>query len=129
MLRHRQGFTVVEIIIGLAVTATFVLSLTIAITNLTEINDRARDLVLVNGLAENKVESLRSKGFNGVGYGTVDFTDELPSTVESPKSAQYVVSDVATAVKQIEINISYTSGGQPQNVNYTTYVGEFGVGQ
>lgn len=124
-----QGFTIIELLVTIAVVGIMVPTLAGFVNTLNRFNDRARDFTLVNSLAENKVESLRSIGFSGIPSGTTSFTSELPVTIGSPKSANYTVTTPNTGIKQIDITITFNDHGATQTVNYRTYVGELGVGQ
>lgn len=130
MTKHNSsGFTVIEILLAVAMFAVIVPALTVGITNLKAINNRARDLALVNMLAQNKVELLRSAGYNSVTAGTVSFSSELPSTLASPKSASYTVTDSTPGIKEISVSISYKDYQQTKTVNYKSLISEIGVGQ
>lgn len=129
MRNRHAGFTVVELVVTIVIAGFIVPAVAIALNNLTVINKQARDQVLANMLAQNKVETLRSLGFNSVNTGTVSFTSDLPNTFGSPKSASYTVTEPQTGVKQIDVNISYTEYKTTKNVTYRTYLGELGVGQ
>ena len=127
--KKQDGFTVVELLVAIAVVGILVPSLAGFVTTLNRFNDRARDLAVVNSLAENKVESLRSIGYTGLNNGTVSFVGELPNGLASPKSASYTVTTPNTGIKQIDLVITYNDHGKNQTLNYRTYVGELGVGQ
>ena len=127
---HSQaGFTIVELLITIILLALAVPVLGSLVSMLSGVNDRARDLALIHALAENKIESLRSAGFGNLALGTTSFTSELPSSIATPRSAQYVVTSVSTPLKQVQITISYNDHGQTRTLNYRTYIGELGVGQ
>lgn len=129
MNRHNKGFTVVELLIAIVFMGIIIPAVAIGITNLTVINYQARNLVLVNMLAQNKVETLRSTGYNSINSGTTSFTADIPSTLGSPKSANYTVTMPQTGVKQIDVNISYTEYKASRTVTFRSYVSELGVGQ
>lgn len=127
--KTEQGFTIIELLITIAVVGILVPTLAGFVNTLNRFNDRARDLTLVNALAENKVESLRSLGFSGVASGTTSFASELPITLGNPKTATYTVTTPNTGMKQVDITISFNDHGTTQTVKYRTYIGELGVGQ
>lgn len=127
--KRQKGFTVVELIVTIVIAGIIIPAVAIALTNLAVINKQARDLVLANMLAQNKVETLRSIGYNSINNGTVSFTGELPSTMGSPKSASYTVTTPQTGIKQIDVSISYSQYKTTKDVAYRTYVSELGVGQ
>lgn len=130
MSKHKQaGFTVVELLIAIAVVGILVPTLIGFINTLNRLNDRARDLTIASSLAENKIEGLRSLGFTGLSDGTTSFSTELPTTLGGPKSASYTISTPNTGIKQVDLNISYNDHGAIKNLTYRTYIGELGVGQ
>ncbi|HEU5187581.1 MAG TPA: hypothetical protein VFT87_03695, partial [Candidatus Saccharimonadales bacterium] len=93
------------------------------------LNDRARDRAAINALVENKVESLRSISFVGLADGTTDFTNELPASVGAPRSATYTISSANTALKQVDVVVTFSDHGESRTMSYKTYIGELGVGQ
>lgn len=127
--KHEQGFTLIELILTIAVFAIVMPAIAIGINNLTVINNRARDLALVNMLAQNKVESLRSAGYNSIPIGSTDFTPELPPTLASPKNGNYTVTNSTPGIKEVLVTISYRDYSQTKTVNYKTIISEIGVGQ
>lgn len=127
----QSGISVVELIVAITLIALSVPVIAGMINALTQLNDRAYDMTTINALVENKVESLRSKGYAGISSGTVDFSSELPATIAAPRSASYTVSDSASgpSLKAINITISYNDYGSTRQLAYKTYLGELGVGQ
>jgi prepilin-type N-terminal cleavage/methylation domain-containing protein len=125
------GFSLVELVISIAIFAILIPAIAGFLNMLTVLNDRARDTAAVNALVEHKVEALRSLSFVGLEDGTYDFTDELPDTIASPatRSAEYEVSSVSSSLKQIDVTVSYDHQGQMRTHEYRTYIGELGVGQ
>jgi prepilin-type N-terminal cleavage/methylation domain-containing protein len=130
-MQHKTegGFTIIELLVTIAVVGIMVPTLAGFVTTLDRFNDRARDMVIINSLAENKVESLRSTGFTALNNGTVSFTSELPATIGSPKSASYTITSPNSSIRQVDLAITYSDHGTAKTLNYRTYVGEIGVGQ
>jgi prepilin-type N-terminal cleavage/methylation domain-containing protein len=128
--KHKQaGFTVIELLVAIVVVGILVPTLVGFVNTLNRLNDRARDLSLVNALVENKAEGLRSMGFTALPDGTTTFTNELPATLGNPKSATYTTSTPNAGIKRVDIAVSYNDHGSTQTVQYRTYIGELGVGQ
>ena len=130
--RHGQrtsGFTVVELVVAITVFALLIPAIASFLNLLSALNDRARDTAIVNALAENKVESLRSAKFVAVTTGSHDFSNELPVTISKPRTATYVVSTVNSALKEINVSVTYNDHGTNKTLSYRTYIGELGVGQ
>jgi type II secretory pathway pseudopilin PulG len=87
--RPLSGFTIVELVITIVIAGFIIPAVAIAITNLSVINKISRDKALANMLVQNKIETLRSAGYNALSNGTTSFASELPNTISSPKSAIY----------------------------------------
>jgi type II secretory pathway pseudopilin PulG len=129
MVNKEHGFTVVETLIGIGVFALVVPSIILSIVSLNQLNDRAADLTYANVLAENKIESLRSAGFNSLLDGSYDFTNELTSTFSPPREASYSVITPEAGIKEIEVKISYTQQGILREMQYKSLISELGVAQ
>ncbi|MEK7472296.1 MAG: prepilin-type N-terminal cleavage/methylation domain-containing protein [Patescibacteria group bacterium] len=129
MSKGEKGFTIIEILISLAVFALAIPAIAISIRNLVVLNNRARDLALINIIASNKAEQVRSAGFNSLSPGTVDFSSELSSEISSPKSASYTVTIPNAGEAVITFDISYRDYNKTRTLTYKTIVSELGVGQ
>lgn len=125
----QSGFTIIELLVAIAVVGILVPTLAGFVNTLNRLNDRARDMSIINSLAENKIEGLRSAGFSSLSNGTTTFTSELPTTIGSPKSATYTITSPSTSLKQADITISYNDHGSTQTLTFRTYIGELGVAQ
>ena len=88
---EESGFSLVELIVSIVLFGIVVLVVGQLINVLTQMNDDTNDRMIASTTVQNKIESLRSKGFMGVPVGTVDFSNELPNTLPTPRSASYTV--------------------------------------
>lgn len=130
MLRKSiRGFTVIELLVAIAVFGIVVPALAMGINNLIILNNRSRDLALTNLIAESKAESLRNAGYNSLPTGTTDFSNELPAELASPKTASFTVSNPRPGIAEITITINYRDYNQTRTHKYKTIVSELGVGQ
>lgn len=128
MRKSQGGFTIVEMLVAMTLFAIIIPALTLGLSTLTQLNNRARDLTLISIIAENKIESLRSIGYNSVAIGTTTFTNELPPEIASPKVATLTVTQ-GTGKKEIDISIQYTDYRKSRTITYKSIIGETGVGQ
>lgn len=129
MKRHQGGFTIVELLVAIAVGAIVTASLSQVVTSYIHVAQRGRYLNLANSYAEAKMEALRNTGYNGLSLGTTNVSGELPSQLPPGRSASMTISSPSDGLKEVDISISYNDQGQQNNYSYTTYVGELGVGQ
>ncbi len=127
--QNQSGFTIVELIVGMVLIGLVLIIITALIQLLIQMNDKTNDTVLTTSLAQNKVENLRSAGFNALGDDglVVSFTDELPASIPLPRSAKYTITILAArpAEKIVDIDIEANS----KHYLYRTVIGELGVGQ
>ncbi len=119
----------VELLITIIVGAILVLSLNSIVASHTYLTQRSRTMVLANAFAEQQIEALRSAGYLRTPYGTKSLTNELPADLHKPRSATLAVSAESSAVKRINLTITYNEQGVQRTQSYTTFIGELGVGQ
>jgi prepilin-type N-terminal cleavage/methylation domain-containing protein len=125
----QAGFTLVELLVAIAVGAIVTMSLTQVVTSYLHVSQRGRYLYTANSFVEAKTEGLRNQGYNAIPTGTTDITAQLPSQLPPSRSATMIVSSPATGLKQIDITVTYKDNGLTNSYAYTTYMGELGVGQ
>ncbi len=123
------GFTIVEVLVAIAVGSIMVASLNQVVVTYLHVGQRGRYLNLANSYVEAKTEALRNAGYNSLTNGSTNLKPELPTQLPPSRNATLTVTDQATGLKKIDISISYNDQGQPNTFNYTTYIGELGVGQ
>jgi type II secretory pathway pseudopilin PulG len=123
------GFTVIEVMMGIGLFAVVAPSIILAIVSINGVNDRAADLTYANIIAERKIESIRSAGYNSLNPGTVDFVSELPPSLRAPRSASYTVTLPVTGVKEVAIQITYTDQTGLRELRYSSLISELGVAQ
>ncbi len=126
-----SGFTILEVVVTIVISGFFIISMSTIVKNLNVLNARTRDFTVATAFMENKVEELRNASFIALPDDgtTVDFSAELPSTLTAPNSATYSVTDETVSLKKINFTISYNDFGQTRTVQYSTMIGELGVGQ
>lgn len=123
------GFTLIELLVTMIAAGILIGGVHIAYVAQSTTTARARDSVVANGFAEGKVESLRSKGYLALTDGTTTLTGELPAELKAPRSATMVISSQTAAIKRVVLTVTYNDRGTARTFQYTTYVGELGVGQ
>ncbi len=124
-----HGFTLTELVIAISLFGLIIPIIALSVTELTILNARSRNILLANTAAQNKVETLRSQGFNSIPTGTVDFSSELSSLLSSPKTASYTITNSTASIKDVSITISFRDGTTTRTTQYQTSISELGVGQ
>ncbi len=128
MSKSEGGFTVLEIVIAIGLIGIVIPAMYLTSNSIVRINKSSRNIALANIAAENKIESLRSNGYNAINNGQTDFTSEVPKDLPKPNSA---VMNVTTSIgkKYIDLSISFKDSNRQRTVLYKTIVSETGVGQ
>lgn len=124
-----EGFTLVELLVSIAVGAIVVSSLNMLVSGYLHVSQRGRYLNATNSYVEGKVEALRNSGYNAATVGTSSLTSQLPSLLPPSRSASMTISSPSSGLKQVDITVSYKDQGLTRTYSYTTYIGELGVGQ
>ncbi|HET7320325.1 MAG TPA: prepilin-type N-terminal cleavage/methylation domain-containing protein, partial [Candidatus Saccharimonadales bacterium] len=102
-----EGFTLVELLVAIAVGAIVVASLNVMVSGYLHVSQRGRYLNATNSFVEGKVEALRNSGYNAVPAGTSSLTSQLPSMLPPSRSASMTVSSPSSGLKQVDITVSY----------------------
>lgn len=125
------GYTLVELLVAATIGALFMGAVATLINSNANINQKGRDQAAATSFAENKIEALRSQGYNGVPAGgpPTDITSELPNELKAPRNGNQTVTQHSTSVKKVVLSIQYNDQGRQKTVSYTALIGELGVGQ
>lgn len=130
MVKNNQGgFTLVEILVAIAVAGVMIGTLSEVVTSYVHTAQRGRYLNSANSYVEAKIESLRNTGYNSLIDGTTSLTSELPTQLPPNRTSSMTISSPSAGLKQADISISYNDQGNNLSYSYTTYIGELGVGQ
>ena len=128
MKQKESGFTLVELLVGIAVGAIVMVTLTNVVKNYLALSQRGRYLNTANAYVEAKAESLRNKGYNAINTGSSSLAGDMPASLPK-KSGTMTVTDIGGGLKKVDITVSYTDSEGSHSYSYTTYLGEIGVGQ
>lgn len=127
--KRQKGFTIIELLLGIALFGILIPAIVLTMNNIAAVNDRSKDLAIANIYAENKMEEIRSIGYNSAINGTTDITSTLPVTLGRTRSGSYTISETTIGLKEIALTITIESRGGSRTLNYKSVVGELGVGQ
>lgn len=124
-----SGYTIVELLVAIIVGGVIIGAAQVLVVSHSHLSQRTRDVTVANAYAEKKVESLRSSGYLTLTDGTIDLTSELPLELKTPRSGTLTISSQTSAIKRVNVSMTYNDQGVARTYQYTTYIGELGVGQ
>lgn len=116
--RRQTGFTIIEVIVVLAVFGIAALTLSRMYSSIQSIQRDSYYLSIATRAAHSEIDLLRTSN----GYATVTnsttFTSQLPSTMPAGSTGTIAVSTPANAPnsKQVAVTVSYPNGSLSQQV-------------
>ena len=130
IMRKEAGFTIVELVVTIVVTGLVVLAVTSLFITISGTQRSTRFLGTATRAGEAEIESLRNNYYGSLEPdSTIDFTDDLPSTLPAPRSATAAISEPSPAMKRVDITITYRDGGRDKTVQLSSILGQLGIGQ
>jgi prepilin-type N-terminal cleavage/methylation domain-containing protein len=131
LYQNKQGFSLVEIVVALALVSLMIVSLANLIVTIGVLQRQNRNSTLATRAAENKIEELRNNHYNTLPLSPppLDFTSELPPELASPRSATVTISEPNSGMRRLEIDISYREGLQTRNIKLSALLGNIGLAQ
>jgi prepilin-type N-terminal cleavage/methylation domain-containing protein len=123
MKSSQGGFTIVEVIVVIAVFAIGLAALTTLFSSLQVAERSTYYLSVATHAARSEIERIRSSGFSTVNDGD-SFTSRLPSTLPTGSLGTIKVTTPANAPnsKQIDATVSYPVGSVWKQVTISAYV-------
>lgn len=130
MLRKQAGFTLVELLVGLAVLGVLSIGLVTLFDTVQTIQRSGQYQEAATLAAQREIESLRNSNYNGLAAGsTITFTSDLPDILPGTKSGTAVISEPATGLKRVDVTVSYVYKGTAKQVKVSSLIGELGITQ
>ncbi|MGH7142461.1 MAG: type II secretion system protein [Candidatus Saccharimonadales bacterium] len=128
--KKEAGFTIVELIITIAVFGLVVAGLSEVFISLDNVQRNGSYLETATIAAQTEVESLRNNNYDQLTNGqTINFTSQLPSNLPSPDSGSAVISEPITGIKRVDATVSYTQDGHTVSVELSSLIGIIGISQ
>jgi hypothetical protein len=129
-----QGFSVVELLITLAVAGMGVIIIGTIYASAGRLADRSTDLLVANALAYGKLQKYENYGFNNIPFTTdgtpiETFSSEIPTSLPGTRTGNVYVSRVSSTMKYIFVRLSYGSTGTPHTIEYGDYIQAGGLGR
>ena len=129
-MRKEAGFTIVELVVTIVVTGLVVLAVTSLFITISGTQRSTRYLETATRAGEAEIESLRNNYYGSLESGsTIDFTEDLPSTLVAPRSGEAVISEPSPNMKRVDITITYRDGSRNKTVQLSSILGQLGIGQ
>jgi general secretion pathway protein I len=116
-LFNKKGFTLLEIVIALAIFAIGLVGLLSLFPVGFQSAKKASDLTQATIYAQEKMEELKQSDFDSISDSSGTFSD-------SRFSWDLATSSVSTGLKKLELTVSWTERGKNYNEEFVTYVAD-----
>lgn len=140
-----DGFSVVEMLITLAVAGMAVTIIMSIYASATFLSDKSSDTLTANEIAYTKLQEFENKPFEEIPTVTTDnsgavtdpdkyeedFASLLPQTLERPYEAKVFISGITdtTTLKYVLVRIKYGSSDKNQVIEYGSLIQQSGIGR
>lgn len=129
-LRSSDGFTLVELLITIAVIGIAAIGIASLFYNIQYTQRHSRYVDAATRAAQREVEILRNNSYNNLSAGqTITFTSDLPDTLPGTKSGIVNVSEPSPGLKRVDVTVSFTDHGKEQQVKVSSLIGVIGLSQ
>lgn len=132
---EQEGFSIVELLITLVIIGVVFGSFMTTFTTIQVITKKARDINSANALAFAKVQqyenmlytSLPSTSPQNTLQEVEDFSNTLPSNLESPRVGKVYINTVSSSLKQVVVNVQFGSGDSQRTIQYADFIQKNGL--
>ncbi len=129
MLKKESGFTLVELVVSIAVIAVVITTVVSLVLTIQSTQRRTGYMESATRAAQREMESLRNNDYSGLTAGqTIDFTADLPPNLKQGKGT-VTVSEPTSALKRLDITVEYYEGTAKEEVKLSSLVGILGITQ
>lgn len=128
--KAEHGFSLIELIVALAVLGIVVLSLFELFAQIRQINRSANNFTTATQLAQQSIELYRNTPYANINLGTKDLAASLTPypALKSPRTATATVSQIdINGLKQVDVQITYQDRSGPKQIQLSTIVALKGI--
>ncbi len=124
------GFTIVELLVTIAVIGIAIASLTSLFISIRNIQQQTIYADTATRAAQREIETLRNDNYASLTPGqSIDFTSQLPGSLPRGSSGSVQVSQPATDLRRVDVTVTYKAEGKQQNVTLSSLIGVIGITQ
>lgn len=130
MSGNQKGFTIIELLVTIVVSGLIIAAVTTLFITIAKTQRSTQLLETASRAGEQQIESLRNSSYNALETdSTIDFTDDLPDNLPSPRKGLARISEPADDVKRVDVTITYKDGSKTKTVKLSSLIGQLGIGQ
>jgi prepilin-type N-terminal cleavage/methylation domain-containing protein len=129
MSNQQAGFTIVELLVTIAIVGIVTASLSSIFISIRHIQQQTGYVDTATRAAQREIETLRNDNYASLTPGqSINFTSQLPSSLPHA-SGNVQVSQPATDLRRVDVTVSYTSDGSQRSIVLSSLIGVIGITQ
>ena len=130
MKRGQQGFTIVELLVATLIIGVVAASISTLFISINTLQRKTSRIDSATRAAQREVETLRNDNYGSLTAGqTINFTDQLPTTLPADRNGTVTVSQPSTDLKRVDVTVTYTDGGKQEKIVLSSLIGVIGITQ
>ncbi len=131
---YQKGFSVVELLITLAVAAMAIIIIGTMFGSASRLADGSTDILAANTIAYAKLQKYENYSFASIPFTTdgtavEDFSSEIPNSIPGPHVGKVFISQQSATLKYVFVRITYNSGPQERILEYGDFIQAGGLGR
>ncbi len=129
-IAREDGFTLVELLLAILVLGIAIVGLAGLYYLTQQVQNESAHYDLAVRAARTEIEELRNSGYNSLSSSSPPtFPSSLLVGLPSNSSGSVSVSQPLPGLKEVNVTITYSDYGQPQNVTLSSDIGIIGISQ
>ena len=130
MKRREDGFTIVELVVTIAIVGVVVAALTALFVGISRSQSQSNYKENATRAAMRQVESLRNNNYLSLTPGAnINFTNELSPKLPSGSTGNVQVSEPVSGLRRVDVTVTYPDGEKTHKVVLSSLIGEIGITQ
>ncbi|MFO0781811.1 MAG: type II secretion system protein [Candidatus Saccharimonadales bacterium] len=130
MKRGQQGFTIVELLVATLIIGVVTASISTLFISINTLQRKISRTDSATRAAQREIETLRNDNYAALVAGqTLNFTDQLPTSLPADRKGTVVVSEPSPDLKRVDVTVTYTDGGKQEKVVLSSLIGVIGITQ
>lgn len=128
--KKESGFTLIELLVTISIMGLIVIGVVNLYIAVDTAQRKSYHLEAATRAGEAQIESLRNSQYgNLTADSDINFTDQLPEDLPSPRSAIAHISEPEEGLKRVDVTITYKEGNGTNTVRQSSLIGIVGIGQ